>query len=100
MNTTDTTIADRANAVMRKVDDYLAAAREACDAAARQDNIPDSIAADFARCAARQAQTRDDAYTALGISDNIDYAESLVDAMQVAADDIDNQLVAADVMMA
>jgi len=72
-------------------------AREACNAAALQDNIPDSIAADFARCAAKAKRKRDEVFLALG--KDIRTAEMRLNELAAIADDIDNQLVAAEVRL-
>jgi len=97
MTPADLAEADRANEIMRDANTAVEAAREACDAAALQDNIPDSIAADFARCAAKAQRKREQVLLALG--KDIRTAEMRLNELAAIADDIDNQRVAADVRL-
>jgi len=85
----------RATDIKCMADEIVDSAREACDLAATQDNIPDSIVADFARRAAQSKSLRDAVFGAC--EDDLDVADDYMAQLELVLEGIDNELVAADV---
>lgn len=96
-NTATETRTVRAVDLMDIADRVVVSARHASDKAALQDNIPDSIVAYFARLAARARILRDKVYAGITGGKDIDDADAITAELESMSDDIDNELIAADI---